>query len=157
MLVTGFNEEMPETQEVTTEQGKEQKSLLVLLQRAQEKFGYIPEDFMVEVAQSLALSLSEVFGVATFYSFLANKPQGRNLIRICQSLPCCLKDAQMIIESVEDEIGIKPGGTTVDGKFSLTLTNCIGACDKAPAMMINDDIYTDLTPGKISQILQGCK
>ncbi|MBI2287971.1 MAG: NADH-quinone oxidoreductase subunit NuoE [Chloroflexi bacterium] len=144
---------MPEVKKKT----KEHESVLVLLQEAQEKFGYIPEDFMANVARSLDISLSEVFGVATFYSFLTCKPLGRNVIRVCKSLPCCLKDAQMIIESVESELRIKPGETTADGKFSLTLTNCVGACDKAPAMMINDDTYTDLTPGKISQILKKCK
>ncbi|MBI2980536.1 MAG: NADH-quinone oxidoreductase subunit NuoE [Chloroflexi bacterium] len=144
---------MPEVKKKT----KEHESVLVLLQEAQEKFGYIPEDFMANVARSLDISLSEVFGVATFYSFLTCKPLGRNVIRVCKSLPCCLKDAQMIIESVESELRIKPGETTTDGKFSLTLTNCVGACDKAPAMMINDDTYTDLTPGKISQILKKCK
>ncbi|MBI4187825.1 MAG: NADH-quinone oxidoreductase subunit NuoE [Chloroflexi bacterium] len=144
---------MPKVQQ----QSKEHQNVLVLLQKAQEKSGYIPEDYMAEVARSLDVSLSEVFGVATFYSFLTCKPLGRNVIRVCKSLPCCLKDARMIIKSLESELGIKPGETTSDGKFSLTLTNCIGACDKAPAMMINDDTYTDLTPGKISQILKKCK
>ncbi len=111
----------------------------------------------VEVAESLGLSVSDVYGVATFYSFLSTRPRGRNVIRICKSLPCFLENNQPIIETVEREIGIKPGETTPDGKFSFELTNCIGACDKAPAMMINDDVHVDLTPEKIAQILKAYK
>ncbi|MFC2017237.1 NADH-quinone oxidoreductase subunit NuoE [Chloroflexota bacterium] len=148
---------MNKIQEETSFQSKDHDNLLVLLKRAQEKFGYVPGEFIAEVAQSLDIPISEVYGVATFYSFLSIKPLGRNVIRICKSLPCHLKNSQMIIKSVEDEVGIKPGETTPDGKFSFLLTNCIGACDKAPAMMINNDVYVDLTPRKISQILKACK
>ncbi len=138
-------------------QGGGGESLLVLLQRAQDKFGYVPEETMVELAESLAIPVNDVYGVASFYSFLSTKPLGRNVIRICRSLPCYLKHCQLIIESVEKEIGIKPGGTTADGKFSFRLTNCIGACDKAPAMMINSDVHADLTPEKIARILKAYK
>ena len=68
-------------------------------------------------------------------------------------MPCYLKNSQIVIDYIEKEIGIRPGGTTADGRFSFELTNCIGACDRAPAMMINQDVYGDLTPEKISQIL----
>ena len=103
--------------------GKGQEELLVLLKEAQSKFGYLPKELMAELAESLGLSISEVYGVATFYSFLSTKPQGRNVIRVCQSMPCFLKNSQSIIESVEKEIGIKPGETTPDGRFSFELTN----------------------------------
>jgi len=138
-------------------QGKGQENLLTLLKEAQAKFGYLPGEYLVEIAKSLGLSVGDVYGVATFYSFLSTRPQGRNVIRICKSLPCLLKNCPTIIESVEREIGIKPGETTADGKFSFELTNCIGACDKAPAMMINNDVYADLTPEKISQVLRACQ
>ena len=138
-------------------QGEDQENLLVLLERAESKFGYVSEEFIAEVAKSLNISISEVYGVVTFYSFLSTKPLGRNVIRICKSLPCFLKHSQTIIESMEKEIGIKPGETTPDGKFSFQLTNCIGACDIAPAMMINYDVYGNLTQKKISQILKAYK
>jgi len=101
--------------------------------------------------------MSEAYGAATFYAFLSVKPLGRNVIRVCKSLPCFLKNSQVIIDSVEREIGIKPGESTADGKFTFQLTNCIGACDKAPAMMINSDVYGDLTPRRISAILKACE
>jgi NADH-quinone oxidoreductase E subunit len=141
----------------TKPQSQEKRDLLVLLERAQSRSGYLSKDTIAELATALGLSISEVYGVATFYSFLSIKPQGRNVIRICKSLPCYLKDAQTIIDSVRKEIGIKPGETTADGKFSFELTNCIGACDKAPAMMVNDDVHGDLTSKKISKILKAYK
>lgn len=134
--------------------GKHQGDLLVLLEEAQRKFGYVPQEFMAGLSQSLGIPLSDIYGVATFYSFLATKPQGRNVIRICRSLPCWLKNAEIIINSVAQEVGIKPGETTADGKFSFELTNCIGACDIAPAMLINSDAHGELTPGKIARILR---
>ena len=133
------------------------KDLLVLLERAQSRSGHLSAKTINELAAALGLSVSEVYGVASFYSFFSVKPQGRNVIRVCKSIPCYLKDAQTIIEGVRKAIGIKPGETTADGKFSFELTNCIGACDKAPAMMINDDVHADLTTAKIAKILKGYK
>ena len=133
---------------------REQEDLIVRLKAAQNKFGYVPEAAMAELAESLDIPINEVYGVASFYSFLSIKPLGRNVIRICQSLPCYLKHSQTIIETVEKELGIKPGETTPDGRYSFQLTNCIGLCDQAPAMLINHDAHVDLTPEKIAQILK---
>ena len=132
-------------------------NLLVALQEAQARLGYLPPEFMTELADSLRIPVNEVYGVASFYSFLATRPLGRNVIRICKSLPCYLKNCQVIIETLEREIGISPGETTPDGRFSFELTNCIGLCDRAPAMLINNNPHTDLTPEKISHILQNYK
>lgn len=135
-------------------ENKGRQDLLLLLKSTQLRFGYLSEEYMREVADSLGISVSEVYGVATFYSFLSTRPGGRNTIRVCKGLPCCLKDTNLIISSTEDTLGIKPGETTGDGRFSLELTNCIGACDAAPAMLVNDDLHTDLTVRKIAQILR---
>ena len=134
--------------------GRAREKLLMLLKQAQREETHISRALIFETAQSLNVPVNEVYGVATFYSFLSTEPRGRNVIRICKSLPCYLKDAQMIIESVAGEIGITPGQTTADQRFSFELANCIGACDMAPAMLINDDLHGYLTPGKISQILK---
>ena len=136
---------------------KPSEQLLVLLKEAQVEKGYISEETMAELAESLNMSRSDVYGVATFYSFLSVKPQGRNVIRICKSLPCHLKDCDPVTESIEKQIGIKPGQTTEDDRFSFELTNCIGACDVAPAMLINSDVHGNLTPGKIARILEEYK
>ena len=148
---------MNKGKETSPIQGKGQEDLLILLEEAQNKFGYLSGECVTEIADSLGLSISDVYGVATFYSFLSTKPRGKNIIRVCKCLPCLLKGSHSIIESIQKKLGIKPGETTPDGKFSFELTNCIGACDKAPAMMINNDVYGDLTQQKISQILEEYK
>ncbi len=109
---------------------------------------------MRELAKAMNIPESEVYGVASFYSFLSTEIKGKHIIRICRSLPCYIKHSQMIIDAVEKELGIKPGETTEDGLYSLELTNCIGACDKAPAMMIDNDVHGNLTAEKISGILK---
>jgi len=134
--------------------GEVSGNLLVALKEAQAKFGYLSPTLMIELARSLDVPVNEVYGVASFYSFLNIKPLGRNIIRICRSVPCYLKENHAIIETVEREIGIKPGETSPDSRFSFELTNCIGLCDRAPAMLVNGDVHVDLTPSKISQILR---
>jgi NADH-quinone oxidoreductase subunit E len=140
-----------------TSLNKAPENLLVALKNAQTRTGYISQEFMAELAESLGVPVNDVYGVASFYSFLSPRPLGRNVIRICKSLPCYLKNGQTIIDAVAKELGIRPGETTPDGRFSFELTNCIGLCDRAPAMLINNDAHVDLTPAKIKQILQSYK
>ena len=148
---------MGKTQKKTPFPVKDNKNLLIQLKKAQGKFGCLPEEVVAEVAQSLKIPISEVYGVATFYSFLSVKPLGRNVIRVCKSLPCHLQHSEIVIASVADELGIGPGEATPDGRFSFELTNCIGACDKPPAMLINDEVHFDLTPERIALILKAYK
>lgn len=131
-----------------------QEKLLDLLKARQRIDGFLSEVSLSKIAGDLGFPLSDVYGVASFYSFLATKSLGKNVIRICKSVPCYLKNAPMIIEVVSQAIGIKPGQTTPNKRFSFELTNCIGACEQAPAMLINDTVYGDLTPGKITDILK---
>ncbi|MBD3184844.1 NADH-quinone oxidoreductase subunit NuoE [Candidatus Poribacteria bacterium] len=132
-------------------------SILSVLKDVQEKCRYLPEEAISQVAEGLGVSINEVYEVATFYSFLSTGLLGENVIRICKSTPCFLKSCDVIVETVEKELGIGIGQTTEDNKFSLQLTNCIGACDKAPAMMINDKIYGNLTSEKVIEILKEYK
>jgi NADH:ubiquinone oxidoreductase subunit E len=129
-------------------------SLLPMLNKAQEKSHCLSPRFMDKAADSLNLSMSEVYGVSTFYSFLSTRPLGKNVIRVCKSIPCYLNGSSMILQSIENELGIKPGEVTRDKRFSLELANCIGACDRAPAMLVNHDVHGNLTPKIISRILQ---
>ena len=132
----------------------ERDQLLGIIKDEQEKSGYVSEGAMADIAQTLQLPIGDVYGVTTFYSFLSTKPLGRHVIRICKSVPCFLQDGAMMAAAIEKEIGIGPGETTADGRFSFELTNCIGACDQAPAMLIDDEVYGDLTPEKIGAILK---
>ena len=130
------------------------ESLLGMIKEEQRKSGYISEEAMAGIAESLALSVGDVYGVTTFYSFLSTQPLGKHVIRICKGVPCFLQNAGMIIESIQEALGIGPGETTTDGRFSFELTNCIGACDQAPAMLVDDEVHGHLTPEKISEILK---
>jgi NADH:ubiquinone oxidoreductase subunit E len=128
--------------------------LLPALKDAVSKSGSLDRAAMSGLAVQCRLPLNEVFGVATFYAFLPLSPAGKNIIRVCRCLPCHLKDAQAVIGSISKELGIAPGETSRDGKFSFELVSCIGACDQAPAMMVNDKLYGNLTPAVIAEILK---
>ena len=133
---------------------KDRADLVERLKEVQCRYGYVPEEVIAALSESLAIPVHEVYGVASFYSYISTRPLGRNVIRVCKSLPCYLKSAEMIMEAVAKELGIGVGETTADGRFSFELTNCIGLCDQAPAMLINQDPHVDLTPEKIKQILK---
>ncbi len=130
------------------------EDLLLELKRLQARDRHIPREVIAKAARSLDIPINDVYGVASFYSFLSVTSQGKHVIRICHSIPCFLKDSPMIVKSVKQEIGINPGETTEDGRFSFELVNCIGACDKAPAMLVNNDVHGHLTPDRISRILR---
>jgi NADH-quinone oxidoreductase subunit E len=134
--------------------GKGRDALLGMIKREQHSSGYVSEKSIAGMAKALDLSVGEVYGVTTFYSFLSTKPLGKHVIRVCKSVPCCMKDAEMIIDWINAELDIQPGETTSDGRFSFEMTNCIGACDTAPAMLIDDNVYGHLTREKISEILK---
>jgi len=131
----------------------ERDQLLGILKEEQAKNGSVSEEAMAGMAQTLQLPIGDVYGVTTFYSFLSTQPLGRHMIRICKSVPCFLQDGAMMAAAIEKELGIGPGETTADGRFSFELTNCIGACDQAPAMLVDDEVYGDLTPEKMVEIL----
>ena len=125
------------------------------LHALQELYGnYLPEEAVRQLAEGLRIPVNQVFGVATFYTMFSVRPQGENIIRVCESPPCHLMGAQSIIEIVEDELGIQVGETTSDKRFTLELTSCIGVCDVAPAMMINAEVYGNLTRDKIVEVLK---
>lgn len=128
--------------------------LLNMIQEAQAKEGWVSEEAMAQISDTMKLPLGQVFGVTTFYSFLSTKPLGRHVIRICKSVPCFLQNGESVAASIEETLGVGPGETTADGRFTFELTNCIGACDRAPAMLVDGELYGELTPGKIKEILQ---
>jgi len=124
-----------------------------VLQEAQEIFGYLPEEVQVIIANGLDLPLSEIYGVSSFYAQFTLNPKGKYRISICLGTACYVKGAAGILEAVEKHLNIRNGGITPDGKFSLDCCRCIGACGLAPVMMINDEVYGNLTPEKVVEIL----
>jgi len=140
--------------ELADKHGRERSSLIPILQDLVIRKNYLSEENMVDVASELDISAADVFGTATFYSFLDTKVRGKYVIRICKTISCSMKGKNDILTTIEDTLKIKVGEMTSDRKFSLLETNCIGWCHKAPAMLINDTPYTELTPQKVTEILQ---
>jgi NADH:ubiquinone oxidoreductase subunit E len=114
---------------------------------------YISSEAMTEIARELDISAAKVYGTATFYSFLDTQPRGKYVIRVCRTISCAMKGKNLIIQELEDMLKVKVGETTQNRKFSLLETNCLGWCHKGPAMLINDEAYTELTPEKVRDII----
>lgn len=133
--------------------GRKRESLMSILQEVVDEYYFLNEERMVNIAKELDISTAEVYGTASFYSFLKTSEQGKHVIRVCQTIICDMKRKEDIIEAITELIGIKPGETTHDGKFSLEYTNCLGCCHEGPAMLINDEPYAKLTPERVKDIL----
>lgn len=130
-----------------------QGALLPVLQEAQGIYGYLPIEVQQMVADGLGISLSEVYGVATFYSQFSLTPKGEHRISVCLGTACYVKGADKILEAIEDKLGIKSGECTPDGLFSIDSCRCVGACGLAPVLMIDDDVYGKMTVEQIDAIL----
>ncbi|MFA5398890.1 MAG: NAD(P)H-dependent oxidoreductase subunit E [Dehalococcoidia bacterium] len=138
----------------TTAGGQSGAGLLPGLKAEVEQKNYLSKETLEGIAGQTGLPLNYVYGVASFYAFLPVTRVGRNVIKVCNCLPCEMKQASALVEGIRQEIGIGPGQTTPDGKFTLEMVGCIGACDQAPAMLINDKLYGNLTSEGIAGILK---
>jgi len=132
---------------------KEKKNLIPLLQEVQTKLGYLPKKAMQEIAKFLDIRDIEVWGVATFYNQFRFVPLGKYHTMVCMGTACHLAGGRLILEALERELGVKVGGTTEDGNFSLERVACIGCCMLAPVMVIRDRIYPKMTPFKVEEAL----
>ncbi|PLK59392.1 NADH-quinone oxidoreductase subunit E [Candidatus Palibaumannia cicadellinicola] len=124
------------------------------LKMVQKKYGWVPDGAIEVIAQILGISVSDVEGVATFYSQIFRKPVGRHVIRYCDSVVCYITGYQTIQATLEQFLNIEPGQTTQDRRFTLLPTCCLGNCDKGPTMMVNEDTYVNLTPECILSLLE---
>jgi NADH:ubiquinone oxidoreductase subunit E len=140
--------------ELANQHGRARESLLPILQDLVVHKRFLSRQDMVDVARELDISAADVFGTATFYTFLDTEPRGKYVIRICKTISCAMKGKNDILSTIEEILKLNLGETTPDRKFSLLETNCIGWCHKAPAMLINDTPYTELTPEKVTEILR---
>lgn len=140
--------------ELSDKHGRERESLMPILQGIVQKHNYLTDEAMVEVAKELDISAAEVYGTASFYTFLDTQVKGKYVIRVCKTITCSMKGKGDIIHTLEDILKIKVGETTTDLQFSLLETNCIGWCHKAPAILINDMPYTELTAEKVTEIIK---
>jgi NADH:ubiquinone oxidoreductase subunit E len=137
--------------------GKDRNALMPILQEIQRKHHRISDYAMQVVADLLGIHPVEVYSVVSFYSFLDEKPKGKFVIRLCQTISCDMAEKDRIARQLENDLGIFFGETTQDGKFTLEWTNCLGMCDQGPALLVNDAVYTRVTPTMIHGILQECR
>lgn len=124
-----------------------------VLQKAQDIYGYLPIEVQTIIAEELGLSLEQVYQVVTFYSQFALNPTGKYRIAVCLGTACYVKGSQNILDELEKQLGIKAGGSTSDGLFTLEATRCLGCCGLAPVMMVNDEVYGRLTVKDVKDIL----
>lgn len=139
--------------ELVDKYGRDRTSLMPILQGVVEQNNYISDIDMTEIAKELDLSAAQVFGTATFYSFLDTVPRGRFVIRVCKTITCDMHGKKLIVQTLENLLKIKVGETTQDKKFTLLETNCLGWCHKGPSMLINDEVYAELTTEKVHDII----
>ena len=131
--------------------------LMMILSDIQKEYGYIPLEVQEIVSERTGLSVAEIYGVVTFYSFFSLTPKGKYVIGCCLGTACYVKGAQQIIDKFSEIIGIKPGETSVDGLFTLDALRCIGACGIAPAVTINGKVYPKLTVDAVPKIVEEYK
>ncbi len=129
-------------------------SLIAILQKAQDIYGYLPVDVIYHIAEETGVAPAKVMGVATFYTQFRLKPVGKYLIMLCQGTACHVNGSELIEQAIKDELGIADGETTDDGLFTLKNVACLGCCSLSPVMMINGETYGSLTPDKTKNILR---
>ncbi len=135
----------------------EKTPLIMILSDIQKEYGYIPLDVQKIVSEETGISVAEIYGVVTFYSFFSLEPKGKYVIGVCLGTACYVKGAQQIIDKFSEILGIAPGGTTADGLFTIDALRCIGACGIAPAVTINGKVYPKLTVDQVPVIINEYK
>ncbi len=157
MFVTEQQNLINEISQLVKSHGTNRSALIPILSQIQKEYSYISEHAMLVVADMLEIPPVEVYGVASFYSFLDQKPKGKFIIRLCKTISCDMLGKDKVAGQLENELGIKFGETTKDGKFTLEWANCLGMCDKGPALLVNDQVFTSVTPEKVFDIVEGCR
>jgi len=131
-----------------------QSHLIAALHKAQQVYGYLSREAMDEISQTMQIPTAHIWGVATFYHYFTLKPRGKYTLYVCQGTACYVKGSEAVLKAIKEKLGIEVGETTEDRLFTLTETRCLGACGLAPVIMINDKVYGELTPQKVTEILE---
>lgn len=153
----GTKEQEKRLHDVIAKHKDEKGALMPILQQAQEIYGYLPIEVQQIIADSMDISLEEVYGVVSFYAQFSLNPKGQYKISVCLGTACYVKGSQKVLDRISEKIGVQPGEITSDGKYSLDATRCIGACGLAPVMCVNDDVYGRLVPEDVDKILEKYK
>lgn len=131
--------------------------LIYILKDVQKEFGHLSEPLLTRVAKTTKIPLSEIYGVATFYSLFTTKPKGKHIVRCCNNAPCHVNGSKEVLDKIKDYLGLAVGETSPDGFFTLEFTSCLGLCAVAPVMMVDEEVYGNLTPEKAVAILKDYK
>lgn len=132
-------------------------SLIIILHKAQEIFGYIPKEVQEFIADKIEVPVSKVYGVVSFYNFFSMEPKGKYPISVCTGTACYVRGAEKILEALQKELGLKLGGVTEDGLFSLDSLRCVGACGLAPVMLVGKDVHGKVKPEDVKKIIENYK
>ena len=139
--------------QIVAEHRDDPGGLMPVLQKTQEEYGYLPFELQNAIAQEMGISVSEVYGVATFYSQFTLTKKGEYLVSVCLGTACYVKNAQNVLDRLSQELAIEVGATSEDGKFTLEATRCLGCCGLAPVIKINEEIYGGLVPEDVPGII----
>lgn len=140
--------------EIVNRYKDEKTPLMMILEDIQTEYGYIPLEVQEYVSELMHISVAEIYGVVTFYSFFSLKPKGKYVIGICLGTACYVKGSQTVLDKFTEILGIVPGETTSDGLFTLDALRCIGACGIAPAISINGKVYPKVSSDKVESIIK---
>ena len=149
----GTEEQAIALQKVIDENKHDSSNLMVVMQKAQDIYGYLPYEVQIAIAEGMNVPFEKGYGVATFYAQFALSPKGKYNISVCLGTACYVKGSGDIFQRLQDKLGIGPEECTADGKFSLTAARCVGACGLAPVMMVNEDVYGRITVDDVEGIL----
>lgn len=150
----GCSDLLEEIKKIVDQHGRDRHNLIPILHDLQETLGHVSPEVMETIAEELGIPASDIYGVTTFYTLFYTRPQGRYIVRLCDSPPCHIEGSKKIREALTKELGIEPGKTTEDRLFSFEVVSCMGLCGVAPAIMVNDDVYGNLTPEVIPEIIR---
>ena len=140
--------------EICDRYAEERTPLMMILSDVQKEYGYIPLEVQELVSERTGISVAEIYGVVTFYSFFSLNPKGKYVIGCCLGTACYVKGAQQVIDKFSEILGIKPGETTKDGLFTLDALRCIGACGIAPAVSINGKVYPKMSVNSVPAVIE---
>ncbi len=139
--------------EIVARSRGEAGALIRVLQQAQGLIGYLPEPVIQSISREMKVPLSEVYGIISFYHFFTMQPKGRHVIQVCMGTSCYVKGGQRLLDSLKKEFDLGPGGITADGKFSLEIVRCLGACGISPVMAVGTDIHARVKASRVGEIL----
>lgn len=133
--------------------GPKREELIPILNDVNRRLGYIPAEAFEEISRILRVPTAQLFSVASFYEMLSTKPVGQHIIRFCESAPCHVVGGRQVWQKIQDELHLDEGQTSPDGKWTLKTVSCLGICGVGPVMLVDDDVYGNLTPDRIPEIL----